>query len=204
MRNLDKGKKEFLRKEYHNGNIALYLGAGVSIENSIPSWEKLVLAMYFSTISEQRLGGWRPFSNYLYAIAEWYLKNGSEPLEITARKLRKFYMRENINSSFLDTLYNTLYGGLLSQVAGLERINHKFICDKNPTMMALRKLCASNSPSVNCIVSYNYDSLLEIALDDFPHQTIFHSDQRLNGSLPIYHVHGYVTLDKSITGSGFK
>src|SRR5574342_863656 len=99
---------EMLRSAFHERNLALYLGAGVSIGSNLPSWEKLVLAMYFGKVSQERLGGWRPFSNYLYAIAEWQLANSAEPLEITARKLRKFYSSRNENS-FLEDLYLSLY-----------------------------------------------------------------------------------------------
>ena len=80
-----------LKKAFTKNNLSLYLGAGLSAGNGLPTWEKLVLSMYYSATSEQSLGGWRPFSNYLYAIAEWHLDRNHEPLEITARKLRKYY-----------------------------------------------------------------------------------------------------------------
>ena len=53
----------FCRNNFKRRNITLYLGAGVSIDNNIPSWDKLILAMYFSTISEQQMQGWW-FHNY--------------------------------------------------------------------------------------------------------------------------------------------
>jgi len=46
-----------LRRAFKNNNLGIYLGAGVSIENNLPTWEKLVLAMYFNKISEQQLNG---------------------------------------------------------------------------------------------------------------------------------------------------
>lgn len=80
-----------LKKAFNEKNLTLYLGAGVSIGSNLPSWEKLVLAMYFAKISEQEMQGWRPYPNYLLAIAEWHLRDCAEPLEITARKLLKYY-----------------------------------------------------------------------------------------------------------------
>src|SRR5574342_652163 len=98
---------EMLRSAFHERNLTIYLGAGVSIGSHLPSWEKLVLAMYFSKVSQEKLGGWRPLSNYLYAIAEWQLANSTESLEITARKLRRFYASQSENA-FLEDLYLSL------------------------------------------------------------------------------------------------
>ena len=62
---------EELRLAFQKNNITLYLGAGVSVVNGLPIWNQLILAMYFGAISEERMDGWRPFSNYLYAIVEY-------------------------------------------------------------------------------------------------------------------------------------
>ena len=194
--------KELLRKEFKKGNIVLYLGAGVSVDNNIPSWDKLVLSMYFSAISKEYLGGWRPFSNYLYAISEWYLKNSNEPLEITARKLRDFYQSGHQTNSFTEALYETLYGGLLDQVNDSPGvIDHNYLCTRNSTLASLHKMCLPDAKGINSVITYNYDSLLEIALEDVPSQSIYRNDQTLNASLPVYHVHGYVPLDSNTEGS---
>ena len=104
---------EQLRNAFAKKNLVLYLGAGVSIDSNLPSWDTLVLSMYFKRISEQDLNGWRPFSNYLYAISEWMLESSEEPLEIVARKLKSLYSKQQ---SFLDDLYQTLYGSYLLKV----------------------------------------------------------------------------------------
>jgi len=57
-------------KAYGRGELSLYLGAGVPVGSGLPTWEKLVLAMYFSALSKQSLGLWIPFPNYLYARPE--------------------------------------------------------------------------------------------------------------------------------------
>ena len=63
-----------LRKAASAGNLALYLGAGVSIGSGLPSWEKLVAAMYFATLAEDtdRAAIRGAYRNYLLAIAEWH------------------------------------------------------------------------------------------------------------------------------------
>jgi len=191
---------QFLRNAFRDKTLTLYIGAGVSIGSKLPSWEKLVLAMYFSKISQEKLGGWRPYSNYLYAIAEWQLANSTESLEITARKLRRFYRLQNENS-FLEDLYLSLYGVFLADGRPRPEIDSRMLRWNNTTLEAVSKLCESTGEGVQAVVTYNYDSLLEIAIANLPHQSIFDSGPLTPKTLPIYHVHGYVPLDKQVTAS---
>ncbi len=67
----------------------------------------------------------------------------------------------------------------------------------NPTLEAVAKLCALDATGVGgvaAVVTYNYDNLLEMAIVDRPHQPIWDSQELSGGSLPIYHVHGYVPI----------
>ena len=43
---------ERLRQAYNAGNLTLYLGAGVSVGNGLPTWQQLVLAMYFNALDD--------------------------------------------------------------------------------------------------------------------------------------------------------
>ena len=97
-----------LRSAFQQGNLTLYLGAGVSIGSGLPGWNQLVLAMYFAAVHGDWRARWRPYPNYLYAIAEWQLTQNHEPLEITARKIRQFYSSDE---AFLGDLKETLYAG---------------------------------------------------------------------------------------------
>lgn len=193
-------KYEALRRAYRDQNLTLYLGAGVSIGSQLPSWEKLVLAMYVNKISELNMGGWRPYSNYLYAISEWQFKNSEEPLEITARKLRKYYEKGNKNS-FLADLHAVLYGSLLQDEQPSPAANGGFLRQNNATLDSVARLCEAHARGVRAVVTYNYDSLLEIALDKFRHQSVFAQTVLGERSLPIYHVHGYVPLHRNVKGS---
>ncbi len=198
---------EELRKAYAHNNLTLYLGAGVSVGSGLPTWEKLVLAMFFSTISEERLGGWRPFSNYLFAIAEWYMANSPEPLEITARKLRKYYQKADDpdEMDFLERLYQTLYGGYLSEY-GLF-LEPDLIRHKNPTLNAVTALCEETAPGqkgIRAVISYNYDNLLELTLGNGHCQAIYDNREIVDDALSIYHVHGYVPMQMDVTGSSGK
>lgn len=196
-----------LRTAFKKNNLTLYLGAGVSVANGLPTWEKLVLAMFFSTISEEQLGGWRPFSNYLFAIAEWHLANSSEPLDITARKLRKYYdSPEDVEESeFLQSLHRTLYGGLLTNSGDpADYLDIQMIRSANSTLDGVASLCeatATMKEGVKRVISYNYDDLLELVLGDYRHQSVFKNGDLAPDILPIYHVHGCVPISENSAGS---
>lgn len=190
-----------LKKAFRKNSLSLYLGAGVSAGNGLPTWEKLVLSMYYAATSEQSLGGWRPFSNYLYAIAEWHLDRNHEPLEITARKLRKYYSEKaDGQDEFLKSIRETLYGGFLYPDGSRQDVYADALRYGNQTLDAVATLCEKSSPGakgVKSVITYNYDNLLEIALKNYPLQSFFNASPFDPAKLPIYHVHGLVPLDDS-------
>ena len=182
-----------LREGYRKQQITLYLGAGVSVASGLPTWEKLILSVYFAAVSEQKLGYWRPFPNYLYAISDWYLKERQEPLEITARKLRVlFEERGGGEEAFLSAVRDALY-----RIEGmsLEHAEPPEL-DVNKTLQAVAEFCAPKDTSaagVKSVVTYNYDDLLERALKGRREaQPVFDHTPASPGKLPIYHVHGYI------------
>ena len=187
-----------LRQAYQDRNLTLYLGAGVSIGSGLPSWDALVLAMYFKVMDQQRLGRWRPFPNYLFAIAEWQLQHLQEPLEISARKIRSYF--KNDQQAFLSLLRETLYEGFRQRDEGQLLIPSSLdLRQGNPTLKGVAELCDFRSETgVKSVVTYNYDSLLEHALDQTLHRPIWNTGKpALERELPIYHVHGYVPLENN-------
>ena len=185
-----------VREAYGKGNLTLYLGAGVSIANGLPPWDKLVLAMYFAAISQQSMGGWRPFPNYLFAIAEWHLSRFHEPLEITARRIRKYYPTD---SDFLENLRQTLYAGYFyPESARFEPLKLEELRNANRTLDAVARICERsviNTKGARAVITYNYDELLETALGMFPFQTFWKPTSTVLEKLPIYHVHGFVPIE---------
>lgn len=187
-----------LRNAYADKNLTLYLGAGVSVGSGLPTWEQLVLSMFFSAMSQQSMGGWRPFPNYLFAIAEWHLRRGAEPLEITARKIRKYYPQQD---DFLREVRQTLYAGFAGYNPDDFEVHPDAIRIGNSTLAAVAGLCeggADGSAPVCAVITYNYDSLLETVLPDGSCQPIWKSSSLQSGCLPVYHVHGYIPF----TGKG--
>jgi hypothetical protein len=164
--------------------------------------------MYFSAIAEQKMNGWRPYPNYLYAIAEWHLKRSSMPLEITARKIRKYYPQPEV---FLGKLREALYEGFLLKHVGnvgqsvdTDPPKPSKVCEENATLGAVARLVQhKRAPrrGVRSVITYNYDSLLETVLPRIPTQAIFGRQAWNEEALPIYHVHGYVPLSEHEAGT---
>ena len=193
---------EILRSAYCEKKLTLYLGAGVSVGNGLPPWEQLVLAMYYSTLSGPDIGaGLRPFPNYLFAIAEWHLQRRHEPLDISARKIRS---RFHSATDFLKELKETLYAGFSIPDSGRFQIPDTYsILEANSTLRAVTDLCENHNDSraLHAIVTYNYDNLLEFALEGrgIRVQPIWKAKAPAvhDGVLPVYHVHGYVPIEGS-------
>ncbi len=184
---------ETLREGFRRQEITMFLGAGVSVASGLPTWEKLILSVYFAAISERKLGSWRPFPNYLYAISDWYLQERQEPLEITARKLRLLFDKgEDGQRDFLRAVRDALYRIENSDLAFSEPPD----VSQNQTLQAVAAYCAlphASTPGVKSVVTYNYDDLLERALEGKRDaQPVFDECAPVPGELPVYHVHGYI------------
>lgn len=188
-----------LREAFQKGSLTFYLGAGVSKQNGLPSWEELVQALYFSTLGEEDyIHNFRPYPNYLFALSEWVLKQKNEPLDIIIRKIKQWYEGKD----FIGMLSNTLYAGFSraemgNDISGLPAE----VLNTNKTMEAIVKCCTHSIPGqkgLKSVITYNYDNLLELGLEYFQDkknnfQPIFSGNQQLeNGKIPIYHVHGYI------------
>lgn len=186
-----------LRRAFNSQQLTLYLGAGVSVASGLPTWDKLVLSVYFAAISEQKLGQWRPFPNYLYAIAEWYLREGKEPLEVAARKLRQLYSDDEAG----DVEF------VLAVRDGIYRIEGTTLHDSgepeilgNDTLQAVAQLCSAQvgqRHGIRSVVTYNYDDLLERALEGRRAAVPVYSRATPDAEhLPIFHVHGYIPFPR--------
>jgi hypothetical protein len=181
-----------IKKAYQDKNLTLYLGSGISVANGLLSWDKLVLALYFRNISKQKLGDWKPYPNYLFAISEFILNNKKEPLEITARKINCNYKKK---TEFLKDLKETLYAAYYQDIE-----NNKYTFTKvnllnaNLSLKKIADLC--DNGGVSNVISYNYDNLLETVLDNYSHKPIWSYSNFESDVLPIYHVHGYIPFNE--------
>ena len=190
---------EPLREAFKKGDLTFYLGAGVSKPNGIPSWEELVQALYFTTLGEESyIQNLRPYPNYLFALAEWVLKQKNEPLDIIIRKIKQWYEGKD----FIGMLSNTLYAGFGREMIGTEIYGlPDDILNTNQTLQAIVDCCIKSVPGetgLKSIITYNYDNLLELALEKYSKyknnfQPVFKGNQKLEvNKIPVYHVHGYI------------
>ncbi len=188
---------EELKEAYQDGNLALYLGAGVSVESRIPDWKKLVIMMSFKRNEELMAESRKsPYPNYLYAISQWVIENNEDSLDTIISKLNRHYSKDQ----FIGIIRETLYESITSSAPGdsLTQIPRDII-RKNSTLQSIVKLCKDSrvkEKGVSSVITYNYDNLLESALkwiesDSF--ESIIRGDlQTTPGKIPIYHVHGYI------------
>ncbi len=184
-----------IRQALARREVTIYLGAGVSMGSGLPSWEQLVLAMYYQALSGTDLHGWRPFPNYLFAIAEYHLRHSAEPPDITAQKLLYHYGREDHGGFFAD-LKVTLYSPF-AESGSIQLPEPSELRAGNTTLGAIASLCeigaaAGDMEGVESVVSYNYDDLLEQALGPNRCTPLWNPAEVEPGKLPIYHVHGFV------------
>ena len=193
-----------LNKAYQKGSLTLYLGAGVSVDSGLPTWERLVLSMYFQTnqeiFQESRT---QPFPNYLFAISEWLLKESSDSLDIITSRLKRHYHDQD-PEEFYRLIKETLYSAYMEM--GQNYIRADFdLFEQNRTLAAIVALCASSTvgtSGVKSVISYNYDDLVEKGLELVDQiiasqfKSIYKDDLRFeHNEIPIYHVHGYIPYD---------
>ena len=192
-----------LRRAYRDGNLNLYLGAGVSIPSGLPTWEALVQSLYFSVlISEQYIYDFGPYPNYLYAASEWMLKRRNEPLDIVVRKISTWYQQKP--EFFFDMIKKSLYSNF-EELKKLYRGNSLAdeIMESNKTLemiVRLLKRSTGNGQGVREVISYNYDNLVEIGMKhqhaENKVQPIWKKGQRTTiGKIPVFHVHGFIPFE---------
>lgn len=177
-----------LAKIYRNEGVVLALGAGVSAEMGIPNWDELVSALFVSLITKQLTGSTDEAQALALAYAARHLGNES-PL-LSARYLRKGFEEGKAGDpqAFRRELASVLYGHLIK--------------DRQPPRLLkeLAKLCMPmrTGAKVHCIITYNFDDLLEQVLSekDVPCRSIYsalhHADEM---ELPVFHAHGFLPRD---------
>jgi hypothetical protein len=183
-----------LRNAYKAGTLNLYLGAGVSIDSGLPTWRQLVVSMYFRYMNIEQWQSVRPFPNYLYAIGEWYLNKTGESLDIIIRKLKS----NLTDDEFLKILYDCLYNQLDEN-----QVRNPFTETQysNRLLMELTELAAHPNRTLNSIITYNFDDLLEQSFSKkgIDHTPVFDvSTFPRNGTLPVYHPHGFLPFRNGI------
>ena len=169
-------RAELLNKAKHIfsfGRISLFLGAGVSQDAGLSGWDTLLNEMV----------------DQLHSLKEISI-NESAAIEYDAGKsflLKARYLKHLCNErdiSLVDLLRTALY-----------RRKVKY----SPLINAL--VNAIQTGNVSEVITYNYDDLLERALEkgDFSYSTLDMQSRPTPGYMPIFHVHGFVPREKDVS-----
>jgi len=173
---------ELLHNEYNNDNIVLFLGAGVSMDAGIASWDKLLSSLFVELIKKELInnGIEISISEQTKIVEEMLNQNGTSPL-LQARFLRKGF-EDNFEKNISDTLYENVKGSskLLEEIG---------------------QMCIPNRGKigVQAIVNYNFDDLIEKTLNKLriPFHSIYGEGINANSNeIGIYHVHGFLPQSK--------
>lgn len=173
---------ENLKSSVDNGNLTLFLGAGVSVSGGLPSWpvllENLVQEInptgFPSILSKNHISKIKGVANNSSIIMARYMRVGTNQPPIKERSIG--------NNTFNLALHKALYSGVTAY------------SDK-PLINSIASLIIKNK--IKAVITYNFDDYLETKLswENLPYQTIADGGRLEGGNFPIYHVHGLLPLD---------
>jgi len=178
--------KAALREAYVSGSLVLVLGAGVSVDYGLPSWNTLLQALLAKTFHGDGDGDERAL-----LFAEIFNRTFEPSPLIAARYLAGQFKDTKLGfeKAIRDLLYRQMQDDVTSE-----------------TMKELVQLAAApgRSPNLDSIITYNFDDILEHEVDgatiDVPIRSIFSVGQNpKENELPIYHVHGYIPRKGRLT-----
>ncbi len=178
-------------KQYRRGNLVLVLGAGVSLDHGLPDWNTLLQRLLLSTIKSDSTQN----PEHAQLLASIFTKVFSPNPLIAARYLALFYKKNHKDDAHAftravrDALYET-----------------KQVNTDSDLLKEIQKLCiaAGKSPNLDSIITFNFDNIIEDALDKLkigvPYSSVYHAGMNpaLN-RLAIYHVHGFLPPSGPIT-----
>lgn len=184
-----------LREAYAGGHVALGLGAGVSQESGLPSWNELIC----------RLAEALP--NIGRKSAQTLLDAGYDAT-VLATVLRR---KVESDADFANRVRQALYRNFPFEEA-VGKSNHRrfaqHIRDTNPTLHAVGSLCGSliegekfrPNPRIRAVLTLNIDALLEMYTRARFRGRVLRTVERAAASasaskIHSYHVHGYLVRD---------
>lgn len=162
-----------LMNAYNHDDLVLCLGAGVSVGECLPNWEKLIKSLLKELLTSHN----KNIKNLDNELNDNYESFSN----ITLAR----FIKKGFKSQFHGKLRNCLYEGYSSILNSESLLNN------------IAELCrpVRDKVGIYAIVTYNYDDLLEFYLEEkgIKHTIIYREyDVMERDSLPIYHVHGFL------------
>jgi len=176
---------------YENEQLVLVLGAGVSIDHELPSWNILLQKLLINTFA---ISGDNYSNSTSILLAKLFVDFFTPNPLVAARFLKKNHQVNIIGktTSFEEAVRAAIY----------EEID---LTKESNTFKEIRQLCVApgKSPNLDSIITYNYDDILEKYLLDsnieIPFKSIYSVGMNpRHRELPIYHVHGFLPQNCSL------
>lgn len=161
-----------LTKIVHHKDCSLFLGAGVSKSAEAPSWDELLKSLYLRSI------GCHDFR---------------EPEEYNS------ISKINSYSALITARYVTQ--GIQNVDGEIKSIIYDGTQETSPLIRAIVNMVKDVSVHVSSIISYNYDDLVDMALEKAGVDILsVYGNNRAESfsTLPIYHVHGLIPRTRKI------
>ncbi len=190
--NLDKNKdKEMfinnVKRAFKREDMTLFLGAGVSQDGGIPLWSTLIKQLHISMIHKLT-------ENDELSFEEQKMISGlATDNEINSPLLQMRYIKSAFSASeYYEFVYSVLYK---------EKLNIE-----GELLNSIAKICTPQRSycGIKCVVTYNFDDLLEKKLKqkDISFNVIScEEDKQLVERLNVYHVHGFLPSNKKMASS---
>ncbi|WP_224372911.1 SIR2 family protein [Hyalangium versicolor] len=170
-----------LHHAWRNNDLVPFLGAGVSIDAGIPSWNGLLNQLLVAMV--EKMGDDGNLALGVSTEKRQTIAQRLQRLQESSPLLAARYIRSGLGEWFVTALERALYSNLKSEAP--------------PQLAALARLCVprKNGSGVQAVVTYNFDDLVEKQLREkaVEHQPVYLAGTRVPADcLAIYHVHGFL------------
>ncbi len=172
-----------LANDYKNDNIVLFLGAGVSKDAGIATWNTLVSKLFVALVdNELSKNGVNISDTSKREIVDKLIEqNNASPL------LQARFLRQGFANEFEKVLSDTLYENAVVSSDLLKEIVQLCIPNRGKT-------------GIQAIINYNFDDLVEQNLQKnrVKYSSIYNEGMVVsNDELGVYHVHGFLPKHKN-------
>ncbi len=171
-----------LRNVYNNDDLVLFLGAGISKDANIATWDNLISTLFVSLVNKK--------------LKEEGIDIDDESRNELVERMRK----QNNYSPLLQTRF--LRQGIDDFEGSVREALYSGASNTSDTLKSIANLCAPKRGKVGikAIVTYNFDDLIEKNLKNINlnYKSIYNDGIIPNSDeIGIYHVHGFLPQSKA-------